>query len=1226
MTPTDQDIFDLKNGKLSAVDFDSKYGANAHKAYIPSIEIQEEQTEPQAESRITEVGEQIAGGIVDATVETAKTIGGLSEIAEEKFSLDDLSASIREKALAKGINLPVITIDDGQFNIRSGQEAIDYIRAKKDDPNAKTGITKLAEVYEKTVGDAKEFYSIDEPEYLHGAMIKRVSQFLTGFIGGKKLLDGAGWATQKLTKEQTKSQLLKNTANNFSKTMAASAMADAVVFDEHMPRLSDMALEFGFSNQLTEYLASDPNDSFAEGKFKNAMEGFLIGLPLEGLFSSFRYLKLRKARSEGKKVSQKQIDEDEKFIEKTEEELADNLDAIARGEDPTNVYRVDKGRVELDPKVSVDNVNVSKEGLKEKFADRNLGYGKEGINTLLKNIESYRKGEIELDDTLDIGFNGKNLNDLPEHHIIISDVIQNLKNKKADAFEAIETHVIVQKRAELLMQDPMKAMASMNKLAKNIDGASKYIVAGLSLAQSYANSLPKIARLIEASKNPANGVTTKWTEKDFDKIVDVLGTLLLDQKIIERNVGRMLNAKNIKVTQADVSIEAVAKEIELVKTYGGDKQRFMRKIALVDNPHAVMRILKWVFGNKTWNVLNEVWINSILSAPSTHIINMTSNLIMGLLRPVEQYVGAKAMKLITRDKYFDNVADESMDIYAGLMMYFNDARRMAGKAFYNEQGILDGRVGKVEGVEEATGKSIWGKIIRSPTRALNAEDEFFKGINYRAKLYSIAVREARNLKKSKIKDKTVNGKKVSDFELHVADRFKKGFVDEVIGIDKEAMEYARTNTFTDELNPNSVGGFLQRFATNYPAFRQIMPFIRTPLNLASNVIRRVPALNLFSKRFKSEMFGNNPVKQAEALGGMIIGMSFIGTALGLIKAGMITGAGYEDYKLKEQQKRAGFKPYSFKFGDIYIPYGRLDPFGMFFGLVADFHHIQDQLSEKQQTEFAHYTLMATISNMTFGTAAVGLKTFTNNIASKTYLELISNAMDSLFDSNPESLKKVLRQKVASMVVPNIASKFKFDNTMRETRTVFDEVMNRLPYFSKFVEPKYNWLGEPDIRQGNFWSDAVMPMLPEGVKENKLHAVISNLKNPIMPVPEIYNGVDLKMYKTENGDSAYRLWNEALAKTDLKKELEELVNDPNFDIDYTDNFQFDQRTKFKGTKIVEIMNIINEYREEALDEILDLEFKSPRGNTIILGDEIEKMMDNKKEYRKGAIPSELEGLL
>ena len=52
---------------------------------------------------------------------------------------------------------------------------------------------------------------------------------------------------------------------------------------------------------------------------------------------------------------------------------------------------------------------------------------------------------------------------------------------------------------------------------------------------------------------------------------------------------------------------------------------------------------------------------------------------------------------------------------------------------YNEQGILDGKAGKVEGAEEATVKVSFGKFIRMPTRALNAEDEFFKGINYRGK-------------------------------------------------------------------------------------------------------------------------------------------------------------------------------------------------------------------------------------------------------------------------------------------------------------------------------------------------------------------------------------------------------------------------------------------------------------------------------------------------------------
>ena len=44
-----------------------------------------------------------------------------------------------------------------------------------------------------------------------------------------------------------------------------------------------------------------------------------------------------------------------------------------------------------------------------------------------------------------------------------------------------------------------------------------------------------------------------------------------------------------------------------------------------------------------------------------------------------------------------------------------------------------------------------GKVIRTPTRFLNAEDEFFKQINYRAKLYANAVKTLTELGKSKKK-------------------------------------------------------------------------------------------------------------------------------------------------------------------------------------------------------------------------------------------------------------------------------------------------------------------------------------------------------------------------------------------------------------------------------------------------------------------------------------------
>ena len=1212
--PTEQDILNLKLGKITPADFDLKFGAGSSQTYLAQQQ-DEVPAVSEKESRLTEIPEQLVGAGIDTIKSTIETIGGLSELVGLQ-NVEDFGATIREKALEKGINIPAYNVRLGKWV--DAKDAIEYTQAKK--PEERTEFGKATELVSAGIDEFKEKIGVDEPEYLHGALIKGVSQFLLGFVGGKKLLEGAGWATKKLTKEQTKKQLLKNTSSNLSKTMTASAIADFTVFDEHMPRLSDMANEFGWGNPLTEYLASDPDDSFAEGKLKNALEGFLIGLPLEGIFSSVRYLKLRKARAEGKKVDPKKIKQDEEALEKIEQELTENIDAVAKGETPKNI-RIDK---------SVKVQDIDKKGLKEKLSDKNLGYGKDGLNTLIKNVEDYRAGNKDLDETLDVGINAKNLKDTPETHIIISDIVERLKKDNSGSYKDIETHAIVEKRAELLMQDPMKAMQSINQLAKQIDGASKYIVAGLSLAQSYANALPKIARLIQASKNPANGVATKWTEKDFDKVVDVLATLLLDEKIIERNVGRMLNAKNIKINKADVNVESVMREIELVRAYGGNKQRFMAKMALMDDARGVMRILRNVLSNKTWNVLNEVWINALLSSPSTHIINMTSNLIKGAVRPLEQIIGAKALKLVTRDKYYGNVSDEALDTYVGLTMFFNDAWKYTKLAWKNEQGILDGKVGKVEGVHRATDifnipirGMKFGNYIRTATRALNAEDEFFKQINYRAKLYAIAVREARGLGKSMVKDKMFNGKAVSDFDLHVLKVFDDGFED---GIAKnpEALEWARNNTFTDELNPNSFGGKIQSYSNQMPAVKQIIPFTRTPLNIAIAVTDRTP-IALIKPKFYKRLLSRNPRIQSQALGEFLLGNSLLGLATFMSWNGLITGGGFADPELRKEQIRAGWKPYSFKVGDAYIPFGRLDPYGMFFGLVGDYSEMWEHMEEKDRIRLAEANLMSLVGSMTMKTMTIGLAATVKNIASKTYLQGLHDFMDAVMSQEPWKVERAIKYKIGSYV-PNIVTKFKFDPLYRETRSITEEIRSRLPYFSKNIEPRYNWLGEKDVRQGGFWSDFVFPMLPDKTKKDTLHEKIAELKQARRPLPEIVGGLDLTQYKTKDGKSAYMIWNELLAQTDLRKDLEELVTQKNWDTDYSDNLQFDEINKLKGSKSVEIQNIIDDYMADALDELKDMYFKSPKGNEINLGEELDKMSDNKGDYKGGALPKELEALL
>lgn len=57
-------------------------------------------------------------------------------------------------------------------------------------------------------------------------------------------------------------------------------------------RLSDLIEnEFPGSNPITEYLASSPDDTEAEGRFKNALEGLALGGLTDVFMSAVKFIK-----------------------------------------------------------------------------------------------------------------------------------------------------------------------------------------------------------------------------------------------------------------------------------------------------------------------------------------------------------------------------------------------------------------------------------------------------------------------------------------------------------------------------------------------------------------------------------------------------------------------------------------------------------------------------------------------------------------------------------------------------------------------------------------------------------------------------------------------------------------------------------------------------------------------------------------------------------------------
>ena len=122
------------------------------------------------------------------------------------------------------------------------------------------------------------------------------TRFITGFVGPSKILKGVGLA------------------GGFTKTalrgISAGAVTDLTVFDPNEGRLSDMLVEFDspvLNNAVTQYLATDEDDTEMEGRVKNVLEGMLIGGPFEILFG----LKaLKKAKATQDLAEQEEIDKE----------------------------------------------------------------------------------------------------------------------------------------------------------------------------------------------------------------------------------------------------------------------------------------------------------------------------------------------------------------------------------------------------------------------------------------------------------------------------------------------------------------------------------------------------------------------------------------------------------------------------------------------------------------------------------------------------------------------------------------------------------------------------------------------------------------------------------------------------------------------------------------------------------------------------------------------------
>lgn len=614
--------------------------------------------------------------------------------------------------------------------------------------------------------------------------------------------------------------------------------------------------------------------------------------------------------------------------------------------------------------------------------------------------------------------------------------------KARDKRESLETTAkkAAAEYADIMDMSPEEITAIASSRAESVENLATHLVAMKKVVAAEGAEIVDLATRYRTNRDPALG----------QELMDRMGTLgdhAARVKQIQTEAARATSAGRIRVDDVEDLTKATNPD-QLAELIGASE----------GNLKALTRIAK----GQSWSrqgieVVQEYWVNALLSSPKTHLVNLTSNIVNMLITPLERGLGSATM--------FDaGGMREAVDHFAGLHKSMMDSLRLSKDAFIAEENILD--PGQM--VQDVTQRKTFGNeggllgmlgnAVRLPSRFLIAEDEWAKQMTYRATVYSRAMREARNT--------GVRGKDaVSYAEAKLDEAFNKATGE---GTDTAGINLAREATFTQELG--EFGKWVQSGVSKYPLMKFIAPFVRTPSNILKQAWFRTPILNALSSEYRAALNAADPATRQLARGRMVTGSAISMAAVSLAAGGQITGRGPSDPDLRQRKIDSGWRPYSIKVGNKWVDMRRLEPFSMPFATVADAVELAGEWDDMEAEEVGPAIVMG----------------FTRNVTSKTYLKGVIDMINAI--SNPEMYGERWVQSFTSGFVPYSAGlqswaavAGKDDPAFREVDGIIEGMRARVPGYSEDLPARRNWMTGEKIGPESLWVPERITPIP--IREN-----------------------------------------------------------------------------------------------------------------------------------------------
>lgn len=393
-----------------------------------------------------------------------------------------------------------------------------------------------------------------------------------------------------------------------------------------------------------------------------------------------------------------------------------------------------------------------------------------------------------------------------------------------------------------------------------------------------------------------------------------------------------------------------------------------------------------------------------------------------------------------------------------------------------------------------------------------------------------------------------------------------------------------TNSIGDRLVLEKLSRSAQDMVSHSPLLRFFVPFVRTPANLMLMALDNTvgvqqwtraaelmaTAFPWFAKTYDNpkvrkllffapddqvgrtlkdiqygqirNLMSKDPQLMAEQAGKLTMAMGIGLGVWGAVASGSLTGAGPEDPDRRRAMELAGWKPYSFKIGDRWVSYARLDPFASMLGIFAD------------AWDFARFNEDPAIDPTVMMGAAVSA--LGNLVTEKSYFRGLAAVIEMVND--PTKAEKFVDRTGAVVLAPGIVTALRdvsevpaFDDpALREMRGILDRWKDRLPGLSRTLPPRRNFLGETQSRYTSAveaFTNAFIPLDFSTVKDDTIARELELIGHGFSPPSGTKGGIDLHAIRV--GDTtAYDRWLQLTGTTringrTLRQEMTRIIKSP-----------------------------------------------------------------------------------